>query len=83
MLNQFMDRKITVYYSDGSKLLSNTGMLIQYDAKHGIIKLDVNKKDILFPLCSITKIEIVELEQPVSYDPEAIESYEHRGHDYW
>lgn len=83
MLNQFIDRKITVYYSDGSKLMSHTGILSQYDSKCGILRLSANQKDLLFPLSSISKIEVFELEQPVVTDPEPEECYEHRGHDFW
>jgi hypothetical protein len=83
MLHEYVDRKVTLYYSDGTRLLSFTGPITHYDAKGRFLKVSDNHKEILFPLSAITKIEVEQIQATAELESDMIESYEHRGHDFW
>ncbi|MBP1931704.1 hypothetical protein [Ammoniphilus resinae] len=85
MLSHYLNQKVSIYYSDGTKLCSHKGTMSHYDAKHNLVKMLLEDREVIFPLTAITKIEVKREEEFVKglELDELTECYEHRGHDFW
>lgn|GEM_PF-3264848 len=84
MLNHYLNQKVSIYFSDGTKLCSQRGTISDYDVKHGLVKMTLEDREIIFPLTAITKIEVKREEIVKGLELEEVtECYEHRGHDFW